>query len=266
MSRRNRYRKSGGNERRQDASRQDQRKKSGGGQGGQKEQKSRHGGGQGGQKEQQSRHGGGQAGQKEQQSRHGGGKKDRGRGGSSLKANMVILVDLDHDYVEMESKAVVNYVSGYNPMGFTDAGRAINYLSNPRNRGRIGLVMLNVDLTDQQDGEGVTELIDMLAADKNALLAVVSETNSVEKMEQALAVRANGLLTKPFTIERFVRFVKGILRTGESLTWQCEACGKGVIAEQIDMLKMKPIKCSDRECGSSDLRQIKFPPESGSTG
>lgn len=232
MSRKNRNRQGNSGGRRGDSSGQDQQKQSGD---------------SGDRKQQQSGRSGG------------GGKKGRGRGGRSPKANMVVLVDIDQDYVEMESKAVVNYVSGYNPMGFTDTGRAINYLSNPRNKGRIGLVILNVDLTGQPEGRGVKELIDILSSDEAALLAVVCETNTPEKLDSAREIGANGILPKPFTVERFVRFVKGVLRTGESTAWQCETCGKVVVVDQIDMLKMQPIKCSDRECGSNDLKQIDFP-------
>jgi DNA-binding response OmpR family regulator len=210
------------------------------------------------QKQQQKNGEGG--GGKKQSSRHGR-RRGRGGGGRNPKANMVILVDNDHDYVEMESKAVVNYVSGYNPMGFNDAARAISYLSNPRNQGRIGLVMLNIDLPGQEEDNSIRELIEMLSSDDNALLSVVCENNGAQAIERAMAVGANGVLTKPFTIERFVRFVKGILRNSGSTSWQCETCGKLVVVDQIDMLKMKPIKCSDRECGLADLKQIDFPPE-----
>jgi DNA-binding response OmpR family regulator len=188
-------------------------------------------------------------------------RKGRGSGGRTSKANMVILIDRDQDYVEMQSKSVVSYISGYNPMGFTEVGRAISYLSNPRNKGRVGMVMLNMDVEGEQELKDAEELIGMLKTEQSVLLALVSESNSAEKVERALAVEANGLLTKPYTIERFVRFVKGILRSSQSTAWQCEACGKMVLVDQIDMLKMKPIKCSDRECGTSELRQLEFPPE-----
>jgi DNA-binding response OmpR family regulator len=189
-------------------------------------------------------------------------RKGRGSSGRNSKANMVILIDRDQEYVEMQSKSVVSYISGYNPMGFTEVGRAISYLSNPRNKGRVGMVMLNMDVEGELELKNAEELIGMLKADQNVLLALVSESNSAEKLERALAVGANGLLAKPYTIERFVRFVKGILRSSQSTAWQCEACGKMVIVEQVDMLKMKPIKCSDRECCASELRQLEFPPES----
>lgn len=185
----------------------------------------------------------------------------RGSAERSSRANMVILIDRDQEYVEMESKAVVNYISGINPMGFTDAGRAISYMSNPRNKGRVGLVMLNMDVEGEQENKDVEELISMLSADQGVLLALVSESNSAEKLERAMTVKANGLLPKPYTIERFIRFVNGILRSSRSTVWQCESCGKMVIAEQIDMLMMKPIKCSDRECAASELRQLELPLE-----
>ncbi len=174
---------------------------------------------------------------------------------------MVILIDRDQDYVEMQSKSVVSYISGYNPMGFTEVGRAISYLSNPRNKGRVGMVMLNMDVEGEQELKDAEELIGMLKTDQSVLLALVCESNSADKLQTALDVGANGLLPKPYTIERFVRFVKGILRSSQSTVWQCETCGKMVIVDQIDMLKMKPIKCSDRECGASELRQMEFPPE-----
>ncbi len=225
MSRRSRNRSGGGQERRNGGSRQEKPAGSGNGQ----KQRQDH-------------------------------RKGRDSGGRNPKCNTVILIDSDQDYVEMQSKAIVSYISGYNPMGFTDAGRAISYLSNPRNKGRVGMVMLNVDVDQEQENKDVEELTGMLSPDPNILLALVGESNSAEKLERTLAAGANGLLTKPYTIERFVRFVKGILRSGRSTAWQCEACGKMVIADQIDLLKMKPIKCSDRGCGSSELRQLEFPP------
>ena len=237
MSRRGRNRSGGGEERRSNGNKQE--KAAGNG--------NRNG----------NPNGGGQKSQSQRPDR----RKGRGSGGRTSKANMVILIDRDQDYVEMQSKSVVSYISGYNPMGFTEVGRAISYLSNPRNKGRVGMVMLNMDVEGEQELKDAGELIGMLKADQSVLLALVSESNSAEKLQTALTVGANGLLPKPYTIERFVRFVKGILRSSQSTVWQCETCGKMVIVDQIDMLKMKPIKCSDRECGSSDLCQMEFPPE-----
>ncbi|HLA41219.1 MAG TPA: hypothetical protein VJ417_14555, partial [Candidatus Glassbacteria bacterium] len=67
-----------------------------------------------------------------------------------------------------------------------------------------------------------------------------------------------GFLPKAFTQEVFVHFVMNILRRGKTIAWQCEKCGRLVDIERIDLLKMKPIKCSDRQCDSLSLREVGF--------
>lgn len=170
---------------------------------------------------------------------------------------MVVLLDSDPDYVEMESKAVVNYISGYNPMGFTLTGKALNYINNPRNDGRIGLVILDIEMKDAE-GNSVEEVIELLARRKNIPIAAVSSNNTSENVRRLLELGSLGLLPKAFTMEIFVRFVKNILRHGSSPAWQCNKCGKLVIVDHIDMLKMKPIKCTDKGCNSTDIIEIKF--------
>ena len=183
-------------------------------------------------------------------------KKSNGR---QSKANMVILLDSDPDYVEMESKAVVNYISGYNPMGFTLAGRVLSYISNPRNDGRIGLVILDIEMKDAE-GNSVDAVLELLARKKNIPIAAVSSNNTSENVRRLLELGGLGLLPKAFTMEIFVRFVKNILRHGSSPAWQCNKCGKLVIVNHLDMLKMKPIRCTDRDCNSTDIIEIKFTP------
>ena len=177
--------------------------------------------------------------------------------GRQSKANMVVLLDSDPDYVEMESKAVVNYIPGYNPMGFTLAGKALNYINNPRNDGRIGLVILDLEMKDAE-GNSVDEVLKLLARKRNIPIAAVSSNNTAENVRWLLELGGLGLLPKAFTMEIFVRFVKNILRHGSSTAWQCNKCGKLVIVDHIDMLKMKPIKCTDKDCNSTDIIEIKF--------
>ena len=175
---------------------------------------------------------------------------------------MVVLLDSDPDYVEMESKAVVNYISGYNPMGFTLALKALNYITNPRNEGRIGLLLLDLELADQE-GHTAAEVLDVLAKKDDIPLAAVSSNNSAGNVNRVLELGGVGFLPKAFTTETFVRFTKDILRKGKSPGWQCNACGKLVEVNQLDLLKMKPIKCSDRQCDSLDIREISFSGRSG---
>ena len=191
--------------------------------------------------------------------RSNGGKPPEGQksNGRQSKANMVVLLDSDPDYVEMESKAVVNYISGYNPMGFTLTGKALNYINNPRNDGRIGLVILDIEMKDAE-GNSVEEVIELLARKKNIPIAAVSSNNTSENVRRLLELGSLGLLPKAFTMEIFVRFVKSILRHGSSPAWQCNKCGKLVIVNHIDMLKRKPIKCTDKGCNSTDIIEIKF--------
>ena len=178
--------------------------------------------------------------------------------GKQSKANMVVLLDSDPDYVEMESRAVVNYISGYNPMGFTLASKALNYISNPRNDGRIGLLVLDIEMKDAE-GKSVEEVVKLLAHKRNIPIAAVSSNNTAENVRRLIELNVVGLLPKAFTMEIFVRFVKNILRHGSSTAWQCNTCGKLVIVDHIDMLKMKPIKCTDKDCHSIDLIELKFP-------
>jgi DNA-binding response OmpR family regulator len=178
--------------------------------------------------------------------------------GKQSKANMVVLLDSDTDYVEMESRAVVNYISGYNPMGFTLAGKALNYIINPRNDGRIGLVILDIEMKDAE-GNSVEEVLKFLARKRNIPIAAVSSNNTAENVRRLIELGGVGLLPKAFTMEIFVRFVKNILRLGRSTAWQCNKCGKLVIVDHIDMLKMKPIKCTDKDCDSVDLIELEFP-------
>ncbi|MFH1069977.1 MAG: hypothetical protein V1794_10205 [Candidatus Glassbacteria bacterium] len=173
------------------------------------------------------------------------------------KANMVVLLDADADYVEMESKAVVNYISGYNPMGFTQADRALNYVTNPRNEGRIGLVLLDLDLGDGGTGS-VEQVIRVVTGLGTVPIAAVSRRNDKEIVERVLSFGGVGFLPKAFTLEVFVRFVKNILRHGKTIAWQCESCGKLVAIDQLDLLKMKPIKCTDRACESVALKELGF--------
>ena len=173
------------------------------------------------------------------------------------KANMVVLVDDDPAYVEMESLGVVNYIPGYNPMGFTAAGRALNYITNPRNTGRIGLVLLNFEMP-QADGRSTNEILNFLAKHRDIPLALVSSHNTAQNVERVRKLGAVGFLPKAFTMEVFVHFVKDILRKGGSSAWQCVRCGKLVPVDRIDMLNLGPIKCSDKNCESSELKKIHF--------
>lgn len=173
------------------------------------------------------------------------------------KANMVVLLDSDPDYVEMESKAVVNYISGYNPMGFTLALKALNYITNPRNEGRIGLLLLDLELKDAE-GHAAAEVLETVSKKGNIPVAAVSLDNTSENVRRVLELGGVGFLPKAFTMETFVRFVKDILRNGKSSGWQCNSCGKLVEVNQLDLLKMKPIKCSDRQCDSMDIHEISF--------
>ncbi|HUU27775.1 MAG TPA: response regulator [archaeon] len=173
------------------------------------------------------------------------------------RANMVVLVDDDPAYVEMESLAVVNYISGFNPMGFTGPGRALNYITNPRNEGRIGLVLLNMEIPPV-DGRSVDNILEILKQKRNIQLALVSSSNTSENVARALKLGAVGFLPKVFTMEVFVRFVKNILRNGYSKVWQCCACGKLVPGDLIDMLNMRPLKCTDKNCESSEIKEVFF--------
>jgi len=184
----------------------------------------------------------------------GEGQKSNGR---QSKANMVVLLDSDPDYVEMESRAVVNYIAGYNSMGFTLTGKALNYISNPRNQSRIGLVILDMEMKDVE-GNSVDEVIELLSRKRNIPIAAVSSNNTAENVKKLVKLGGIGLLPKAFTMEIFVRFVKNILRNGSSPAWQCKKCGKLVMVDHIDMLKMTPIKCTDKDCNSTDISQINF--------
>ena len=178
--------------------------------------------------------------------------------GRQTKANMVVLLDSDPDYVEMESKAVVNYISGYNPMGFVLAGKALNHINNPRNDGRIGLVILDIEMEDEE-GNSVAEVVKLLGRKKNIPIAAVSSNNTAENIRWLRELGGLGLLPKAFTMEIFVRFVKNILRHRSSRAWQCNKCGKLVIVNHIDMLKMQPIKCTAKGCDSTDIIELEFP-------
>lgn len=176
------------------------------------------------------------------------------------KANMVVLVDSDPAYVEMESMGVVNYIPGFNPMGFTSLGRALNYITNPRNEGRIGLVLLDLEMPEV-DGHSVGGILEVLKKKGDIPLVLVSSRNSAENVDLALKLGGVGFLPKVFTMEIFVRFVKNILRNGYSESWQCSTCGKLIPADQIDMLNMRPLKCADKSCESSEIKEVHFGPK-----
>lgn len=174
------------------------------------------------------------------------------------RANMIVLVDDDPAYVEMESLAVVNYVSGFNPMGFTSAEKALSYLTNPRNAGRIRMVLLSLDLPGEEQETGVRQLLAALKKHDEIPLVAVSERNDASNVDKVIDLGAVGFLPKAFTMEVFVRFVKDLLRNGRVSGWQCVQCGKLVPMDQVDLLNMRPIKCAYRECVSSEIRRVHF--------
>ncbi|MBN2287842.1 MAG: response regulator [Candidatus Glassbacteria bacterium] len=173
------------------------------------------------------------------------------------KANMIVLVDDDPAYVEMESLAVVHYLTGFNPMGFTQPSRALNYITNPRNASRIRLVLLDLEMP-RVDGHTVQEILQILKQSRDIPVAIVSAHNTAENIERIQNLGAVGFLPKAFTMEVFVRFVKEVLRNGHLNGWQCAACGRLLTGDLVDMLTMRPIKCSSSGCGSSDIRQAFF--------
>jgi DNA-binding response OmpR family regulator len=187
-----------------------------------------------------------------------GAKEAEGQKGNTrhFKANMVVLVDSDPAYVEMESMGIVNYISGFNPMGFTGLSRALNYITNPRNEGRVGLVLLDLEVPSL-DGLSVGNIVE--AVKKGGIpLALVSQHNTAENVELVIKLGAVGFLPKVFTLEIFVRFVKNILRNGFSNSWQCASCGKLVPVDQTDFLNMGPLKCSNKNCESSVIKEVCF--------
>ncbi|MEA2064149.1 MAG: response regulator, partial [Gemmatimonadota bacterium] len=191
-----------------------------------------------------------------------GGTQDRQPKAQQTKANMVILIDDDPAYVEMESLAVVHYITGCNPMGFTSPSRALNYVTNPRNASRIRLVLLDLEMP-RVDGHTVQEILQVLKQSRNIPVAIVSAYNTAENIERVRDLGAVGFLPKAFTMEVFVRFIKDLIRQGYVNSWQCTACGKLVSPAKVDMLNMRPIKCSDAACGSPDIRKVSFTPRPG---
>ncbi len=177
--------------------------------------------------------------------------------GRHSKANMIVLVDSDPAYVEMESLAVVNYVSGFNPMGFTALDKALSYITSPRNEGRIRMVLLSLE-TEAQNGTSVQELLGAMHTHGEIPLVAVSEQNCSDCVKQVLGLGAVGLLTKAFTMDVFVRFIKDVLRKGHVTGWQCSQCGKLVPMDQVDMLNMHPIRCAHRDCVCSEIQEVTF--------
>ena len=177
------------------------------------------------------------------------------------KANMIVLVDDDPAYVEMESLAVVHYLTGFNPMGFTQPSRALNYITNPRNASRIRLVLLDLEMP-RVDGHTVQEILQILRQSRDIPVAIVSAHNTAENIERIQNLGAVGFLPKAFTMEMFVRFVKEVLRNGYFNGWQCAVCGCLVTGDLIDMLNMRPINCTNSACSSSDIQEVIFAPQS----
>ena len=176
------------------------------------------------------------------------------------KANMIVLVDDDPAYVEMESLAVVHYLTGFNPMGFTQPSRALNYITNPRNASRIRLVLLDLEMP-RVDGHTVQEILQILRQSRDIPVAIVSAHNTAENIERIQNLGAVGFLPKAFTMEMFVRFVKEVLRNGYFNAWQCAACGCLVAGDLIDILNMRPINCTNSACSSSDIKEVIFAPQ-----
>jgi CheY-like chemotaxis protein len=176
------------------------------------------------------------------------------------RANMIVLVDDDPAYVEMESLAVVHYLTGFNPMGFTQPSRALNYITSPRNTSRIRLVLLDLEMP-RVDGHTVQEILQILKQSRDIPVAIVSAHNTAENVERIRSLGAVGFLPKAFTMEVFVRFVKEVLRNGYLNGWQCGGCGRLVTGDLVDMLNMRPIKCTNNACGSSDIQQAIFEPQ-----
>lgn len=173
------------------------------------------------------------------------------------RANMIVLVDSDPAYMEMESLAVVNYVSGFNPMSFTALDKALSYVTNPRNEGRIRMVLLSLE-TICSSGVAVTELLEAMRRHGRIPLVAVSESNSAGQVEYVQSLGAVGFLPKAFTMDVFVRFVKDVLRKGYVTGWQCTRCGKLVPMDQVDLLNMRPIRCTHRDCVSSEIQEVNF--------
>jgi len=181
------------------------------------------------------------------------------------KANMIVLVDDDPAYVEMESLAVVHYLTGCNPMGFTQPSRALNYITNPRNASRIRLVLLDLEMP-RVDGHTVQEILQVLKQSRDIPVAIVSAHNTAENIERVQNLGAVGFLPKAFTMDVFVRFVKEVLRKGFLNAWQCGACGCLVTGDPVDLLNMCPIKCTNSGCRSSDIRKVVFGPQPEAPG
>ncbi|MCE5271075.1 hypothetical protein LLH00_07290 [bacterium] len=183
--------------------------------------------------------------------------EEESQAGRHSKANMIVLVDSDPAYVEMESLAVVNYVSGFNPMGFTALDKALSYVTSPRNEGRIRMVLLSLE-TEAQSGASVDDLLTAMHNHGEIPLVAVSEQNCAERVSHVLDLGAVGLLTKAFTMDVFVRFIKDVLRKGHVTGWQCSQCGKLVPMDQVDMLNMRPIRCAHRDCVCSEIQEVTF--------
>ncbi len=186
-----------------------------------------------------------------------GSAEDKENGLRQIKANMVILVDADPTYVEMESMGVVNYIPGYNPMGFTGLSRALSYIENPRNEGRVGLVLLDLDPATAEELT-VEAFIRQLRRKGDVPVALASSRNDAETVAMARELGLVGVLPKVFTLEQFVHFTKRILRYGATRSWQCRACGRLITADHLDLLGMKPLKCTFRECASILIEEVAF--------
>ena len=176
---------------------------------------------------------------------------------SQHRANMVVLVDDDPAYVEMESLAVAHYMAGFNPMGFSDASKALNYITNPRNTNRVGLVLLDLEMP-KVDGHTVQEILQVLKRSRDIPVAIVSAHNNAENITRVQELGAVGFLPKAFTMEVFVWFVKEVIRSGNVNGWQCKGCGKLVQVSHIDIFNMCPIKCIHGDCESAEFSEIEF--------
>ena len=176
---------------------------------------------------------------------------------SQHRANMVVLVDDDPAYVEMESLAVAHYMAGFNPMGFSDASKALNYITNPRNTNRVGLVLLDLEMP-KVDGHTVQEILQVLKRSRDIPVAIVSAHNNEENITRVQELGAVGFLPKAFTMEVFVWFVKEVIRSGKVNGWKCNGCGKLVQVSHVDIFNMCPIKCIHGDCESTEFSEIEF--------
>ena len=176
---------------------------------------------------------------------------------SQHRANMVVLVDDDPAYVEMESLAVAHYMAGFNPMGFSDASKALNYITNPRNTNRVGLVLLDLEMP-KVDGHTVQEILQVLKRSRDIPVAIVSAHNNAENIARVQELGAVGFLPKAFTMEVFVWFVKELIRSGKVNGWKCNGCGKLVQVSRVDIFNMCPIKCIHGDCESTEFSEIEF--------